>query len=56
MKKWMAYIDQNSGEYTGWVSFFADNVERGSESSVLIVDGRVMEFDEGVLSFEEVTY
>ena len=54
MKKWRVEIAQNGEEYTGWVTFFADEVKRGDYSWILIVDGRDMEFDENVTSIEEV--
>lgn len=56
MKKWHVTIDQNGGEYYGWVEFFADNVAHDmddEEARTLIVDGRKMVFDERV-DFEEV--
>ena len=49
MKKWCAIIEQNGGEYYGSVTFFAHKAElkKGNERC-LVVDGRIMEFDEKV--------
>ena len=51
MKKWYVEIEQNGGEYLGWVTFFANNVEEGDTSHILLVDGKEMTFDEKVVSF-----
>ena len=47
MKKWHVSISQNGWEYTGRVTFFANEVTR-KNSHILIVDGNEMEFDEEV--------
>ncbi len=51
MKEWYVEIEQNGGEYLGWVAFFANNVEEGDTSHILLVDGKEMTFDEKVVSF-----
>ena len=53
MKKWHIEISQNGWEYTGWITFFADEVTRVSEDT-LLVDGNQMKFDEEI-KFEEIT-
>ena len=53
MKKWHVLIDQNGGEYEGWVKFFADEVEASDKDNTLIVDGREMEFQEKIY-FSEI--
>ena len=54
MKQWHVKIEQNGGEYFGWVTFFANDVEEGIASNILLVDGREMTFDEKVVSFIEL--
>ena len=46
-KKWKVEVSQNGWEYTGWVTFYAETVERKA-SNILIVDGYEMVFDESV--------
>lgn len=46
-KKWRIEIEQNGGEYTGWVDITAETVERTDKYS-LIADGVVMSFDEEI--------
>ncbi len=53
-KKWRIEVSQNGWEYHGWVTFYADTVERKSDT-ILIVDGYEMEFDEKVLDPQEET-
>lgn len=45
--KWRIEIEQNGGEYTGWVDITAENVERTDKYS-LIADGVTMTFDEEI--------
>ena len=52
MKKWHVSISQNGWEYTGWMTFFANEVTQ-KNMKVLLVDGNEMEFDEEV-EFEEL--
>jgi hypothetical protein len=47
MTKWHVSISQNGWEYTGWMSFFANEVTR-INPNVLLVDGNEMQFDEEV--------
>ena len=55
MRKWHVEIEQNGGEYAGWVTFFADEVISGGSQNTLLVDGREMAFDEKVVSFSSTT-
>lgn len=54
MKKWKVEIQQNGGEYTGWITFYANSVQI-KNITILIVDGNEMEFDEAVENFYEVS-
>lgn len=54
MKEWDVAFEQNGGEFLGWVTFFADEVEEGPAPNILLVDGREMTFDEKIVSFSEL--
>jgi len=49
VKKFYVEIEQNGGEYYGWVTFFAEKVEKTQDENVLLVDGRKMTFEEKVM-------
>ncbi len=50
--EWIVTIEQNGGEYTGWIKFFAEEVLPHSNRRKLVVDGFIMEFDEKVINFD----
>lgn len=50
-KKWIVHIEQNGGEYTGWVTFYAENAIPVGMNEIE-VDGHIMEFDEAVESLD----
>lgn len=53
MKKWQVTVEQNGGEYVGWVTFYAERAIPNGMNTVL-VDGREMEFDEAVIDVIEL--
>jgi len=52
-QKWIVVVEQNGGEYTGWVTFYAEKVIP-TGLCTLDVDGTEMEFDEAIESVEIV--
>jgi len=50
--KYRAMIEQNGGQYYGWITFHAEKWERKDECT-LLVDGYEMEFDEPIDDPEE---
>lgn len=55
MQKWHIEIEQNGGEYFGWVTFFANDVFTITDQpNQLLVDNKIMEFDEKVVSITRI--
>jgi hypothetical protein len=52
-KKWRITIQQNGGEYFGWVTFYAKEVIQ-IDNTTLSVDGDEMKFDEAIDAIEKV--
>jgi len=52
-KQYIAMIQQNGGDYYGWIKFHAHQWARKNETTLLI-DGYEMEFDEEINDPEEI--